>query len=358
MMVMVVIMAGGKGERFWPKSREEMPKQFISLTGEDSMILATYKRVRKWLPADRVYVVTGADYAAAVAGHIPEMPRENIIIEPAGRNTAPCIGLAALHLEKKDPEAVMVVLPADHAIKDEDEFTRCLQAAADAAAAGENLVTIGITPTRPDTGYGYIKVGGACPLGGHQDVYKVEAFVEKPDLARAEGYLAVGGHLWNSGMFTWQVKTIRRLIRELMPDMHQGLEEINRAWGTPAFDRVLTDEYLKFDKISIDYGIMEQAPGVFVIPGSFGWDDVGTWNALDRVLNPDELGNLFRGSVVSIDTRGCIIEGKTKLIAAVGVEDLVVIDTDDVMFICKKEKAQDIKKLLEKMRAEGLQGYL
>ncbi|MFZ5641822.1 MAG: mannose-1-phosphate guanylyltransferase [Bacillota bacterium] len=357
-MVMVVIMAGGKGERFWPKSREEMPKQFINLTGEDSMILATYKRVRKWLPADRVHVVTGADYAAAVAGHIPELPRENIIIEPAGRNTAPCIGLAALHLENKDPEAVMVVLPADHLIKDEDEFIRCLKAAAGAAAAGDHLVTIGITPTRPDTGYGYIKVGAECPLGGQQDVYKVEAFVEKPDLARAEGYLAAGGYLWNSGMFAWRVKTIRGLIKGLMPDLHRGLEEIGRVRGTTEFERVLTEEYLKFDKISIDYGIMEQAPGVFVIPGSFGWDDVGTWNALDRVLNLDELGNLFQGSVVSIDTRGCIIEGKTKLIAAVGVEDLVVIDTDDVMFICKKEKAQDIKKLLEKMRAEGFQKYL
>jgi len=358
MMEMVVIMAGGKGERFWPKSREEMPKQFINLTGEDSMILATYKRVRKWLPADRIHVVTGADYAAAVAGHIPELPRENIIIEPAGRNTAPCIGLAALHLERKDPEAVMVVLPADHLIKDEDAFIASLKATADVAAAGENLVTMGLRPSRPDTGYGYIKVGEKCPLGGQQEVYKVEAFVEKPDARRAEAYLASGSYLWNSGMFTWQVKTIRRLMRELMPDLHAGLEEINRAWGAPGFDQVLEREYLKFEKVSIDYGIMEKAPGVFVIPGNFGWDDVGTWTALDRVLNLDELGNLFQGSVVSIDTRGCIIEGKTKLIAAIGVEDLVVIDTDDVMFICNKEKAQDIKKLLEKMRAEGLQQYL
>lgn len=355
---MVVIMAGGKGERFWPKSREEMPKQFINLTGEDSMILATYKRVRKWLPADRVHVVTGADYAAAVALHIPELPGENIIVEPAGRNTASCIGLAALHLERKDPEAVMVVLPADHLIKDEDAFLKCLKAAADAAAAGENLVTLGITPTRPDTGYGYIKVGEKCPLAGHQDVFKVEAFVEKPDAIRAAEYLAEGNYLWNSGMFAWRVSTIRRLIREFMPALHRGLEVIRGAFDTPDFDRVLEREYLKFDKVSIDYGIMEKASGVYVLPGNFGWDDVGTWTALDRVLNLDELGNLFNGSVVSIDTRGCIIEGKTKLIAAIGVEDLVVIDTDDVMFICKKEKAQDIKKLLEKMRAEGLQQYL
>lgn len=355
---MVVIMAGGKGERFWPKSREEMPKQFINLTGEDSMILATYKRVRKWLPAERVHVVTGADYADAVAQHIPELPRENIIVEPAGRNTAPCIGLAALYLERKDPDAVMVVLPADHLIKDEDAFIKCLKASAEAAAAGDYLVTMGITPTRPDTGYGYIKVSEKYPLAGHQDVYKVEAFVEKPDAEKAAGYLASGGYLWNSGMFSWRVKTIRGLIREFMPELHTGLELIREAFDKPDFDRVLDREYLKFEKVSIDYGIMEKASGVYVIPGSFGWDDVGTWTALDRVLNLDELGNLFHGSVVSIDTRGCIIEGKTKLIAAIGVEDLVVIDTDDVMFICNKEKAQDIKKLLEKMRAEGLQEYL
>lgn len=357
-MEMVVILAGGKGERFWPKSREEQPKQFINLTGEDSMILATYKRVRKWLPAERVHVVTGVDYAAAVAEHIPELPIENIIIEPAGRNTAPCIGLAALHLARKDPEAVMVVLPADHLIKDEDVFIRCLKAAANIAADGDNLVTMGITPVRPDSGYGYIKVGEKCAVGAQEGVYRVEAFVEKPDAERAAEYLAAGNFLWNSGMFAWRVTTIRRLIREFMPDMHAGLEEINREWGKPEFDLVLQREYLKFDKVSIDYGIMEKAPGVFVIPGSFGWDDVGTWTALERVLNIDELGNLFQGSVVSIDTRGCIIEGKTKLIAAIGVEDLVVIDTDDVMFICNKEKAQDIKKLLEKMRAEGLQKYL
>ena len=357
-MEMVVIMAGGKGERFWPKSREELPKQFINLTGEDSMILATYKRVRKWLPAEQIHVVTGADYAKTVAYHIPELPRDNIIVEPAARNTAPCIGLAALHLERKDPEAVMLVLPADHLIKDEDDFLSCLKNTAAVAAAGDNLVTMGITPTRPDTGYGYIKVGAESTEAGLQKVCKVEAFVEKPDARRAGEYLAAGNYLWNSGMFAWRVSVIRRLMRELMPDLHAGLEKIKQAWGSNFYEQVLNEEYLKFAKVSIDYGIMEKAPGVFVIPGDFGWDDVGTWTALDRVLNLDELGNLFQGSVVSIDTRGCIIEGKTKLIAAVGVEDLVVIDTDDVMFICNKEKAQDIKKLLEKMRAEGLQKYL
>lgn len=357
-MLTAVIMAGGKGERFWPKSRTKIPKQFLSLTGEDTMIQATVKRVNRLIPYENIYIITGEDYAGLAAEQIPQVPPGNIIVEPEGRNTAPCIGLAAIHIEEADPEAVMIVLPADHLIGDEEKFVKLLESAAELAADGENLVTLGIKPDRPETGYGYIRLADKKGDYKGNAAYAVKAFREKPNCETAQYYLESGEYLWNSGMFIWKVSTIRKRIRELLPDLSLGLDVIKNAIGSDNYQQVLRQEYAAFEKTSIDYGIMEKATSIYVLPGDFGWDDVGSWTSLERYLPADVDGNVVRGQAVGAGTKNCIIEGSGKLIATVGLEDIIVIDTPDVIMICPKDKAQQVKELLQKIKEKGLYDYL
>ncbi len=357
-MLTAVIMAGGKGERFWPKSRTKIPKQFLGLTGEDTMIQATVKRVNKLIPYEHIYIITGKDYAKLAAEQIPQIPFENIIVEPEGRNTAPCIGLAAIHIEEADPEALMVVLPADHLIGDEEKFVKLLESAADLAEDGENLVTLGVKPERPETGYGYIRLADKKGDYKGNPAYAVKAFREKPNFETAQYYLESGEYLWNSGMFIWKVSTIRKKIREFIPDLDLGLDVIKNAIGSDNYQEVLRKEYAAFESTSIDYSIMEKASSIYVFPGDFGWDDVGSWTSLERLFPTDKEGNVVRGRAIGVDTRNCIIEASGKLIATVGLEDVIVIDTDDVIMICPKDKAQQVKELLQKLKEEGLRDYL
>lgn len=357
-MIAGVIMAGGKGERFWPKSRVKLPKQFISLTGQKTMIQETVDRLKEYIKTDDIYVVTGEEYASPISHQLPSIPSENIIIEPMGKNTAACIGLTALHIARKDPEAVMIVLPSDHLIKNKENFIVILDEAVSIAKQGDNLITIGITPTHPETGYGYIQFEDKVDSRYCDSVYKVKRFVEKPDKATAKKYMDSGKYLWNSGMFIWKVSTILNNIQKYMPKLYESLMVIQKALEQENWEQVLQEQYAKLESISIDYGIMEHAENIFVIPGIFGWDDVGSWTSLERIHDSDEHGNITRGNVIHLDTKKCIIEGNGKLIATLGVEDLIIVETEDATLICSKEKAQQVKDLLKKLKENKREEYL
>lgn len=283
-MYHAVIMAGGRGERFWPESRVNRPKQFLNLVGNETMIQAAVRRINKLIPHENIYIVTNEMYKGLVKDQLPMIKDQNIIIEPVARNTAACIGLACAYIRKKDEYASMVVLPSDHLIKDEGRFINIIDRGFKKAEAGENLVTLGIKPGYPETGYGYIKYGEmdkdfAC---------SVECFVEKPDMEKAKQYLNEGNYLWNSGMFIWSVDTIMNNFRKHMPELYEGILNIEKAIGCYDGEHVIKEEFIKLDSVSIDYGIMEKAENIFVLPCQFGWDDVGSWTSLERLNSQDK----------------------------------------------------------------------
>lgn len=342
----VVLMAGGRGERFWPRSRAHFPKQFLDMDGKGSLLRRTFERLLGLVAPEDVYVATLAEFKELTLRELPELTEANLILEPVGRDTAASLGLAALWLERVDPNTIMLVLPADHMILEEDRFRSTLCAAVAAAAEGSYLITIGIRPTRPETGYGYIKVG---PLKGQKEglpVHQVLRFVEKPDAETAQRYLDLGDYLWNGGMFAWQVGVFRREIANFMPELHNVLEEIGSLPDHAAMTAALPALFPKAPKLSVDYGVMEKSQSVRVVPAYFGWDDLGTWATVERVREKDENGNILRGQVITHDSHGLIVEGNPgRLVAAVGVEDLIVVDTDDALLICAKDRAQDVKKV-------------
>ncbi len=343
-----VIMAGGVGERFWPKSRQHCPKQFLSLTADgETMIQKTVKRLLPLVKLEDIYLMTNADYLSLVHEQLPQIPEENILAEPCPRNTAPAIGLAASLIARKEQDAVMFFLPSDHLIQHEEKFISALQKAAQAALQGEKLITLGIQPTYPETGYGYIhyrKTSG-------DDVFPVEKFVEKPNLPKAEKYLHSGEYLWNSGMFIWKASSILENIRKYMPDLFQGLQPIVKAYHTAQFEEILYQQFPLLPSESIDFGVMEKAEHIFTIRGDFGWDDVGSWLALERINPTDEQHNYFDGEIISSDVKNCTVSGNgKKIIAMLGVEDLVVVDTKDALLICHKQQTQEIKKILAQLK--------
>jgi mannose-1-phosphate guanylyltransferase len=282
------------------------------------------------------------------------LPTENILIEPMAKNTAACIGLAALHTEKLDKDSVMVVVPSDHVIKDEETYIEVLKTAIEKAKAGDNLVTIGIKPTRPETGYGYIKFRKMTKeIINGSPVHKVEKFVEKPGYEVAVRYVESGDYLWNSGMFIWKTSAILSAIEKYMPELHKALENIRENFDSEDIEKVLSEEYSKLESISIDYGVMEKAKNVYVVPGDFGWDDVGSWTSIERLYEKDENGNVIRGNVVAVDTKKCIITGSEKLIATLGLEDVIIVDTDDALLICSKDKVQNVKEILKELEEKN-----
>ncbi|MGF7396678.1 mannose-1-phosphate guanylyltransferase/mannose-6-phosphate isomerase [Thermoanaerobacterium thermosaccharolyticum] len=350
-MITGVIMAGGKGERFWPKSRIKMPKQFLKLYGDKTMIQQTVDRLKRLMPIENIFVVTNIDYAGLISDQIRELPTENILIEPMGKNTAACIGLAALHTERLDKDSIMVVVPSDHVIKDEETYLEVLKTAIEKAKSGNNLVTIGIKPQHPETGFGYINFKKIThEILNNNSVHKVERFVEKPDYDTAVKYVESGDYLWNSGMFIWKTSTILNAIKEYMPQLYSALNVIKEHFDSDEIEKILYEEYSKLESISIDYGIMEKAKNVYVVPGDFGWDDVGSWTSIERLYEKDENGNVIKGNVVSVDTKKCIITGSDKLIATLGIEDVIIVDTEDALLICSKDKAQNVKEILKELR--------
>lgn len=351
-----LIMAGGKGERFWPKSRVTLPKQFLSLTDDGkTMIQLTVERISQLVALEDVYIATNKNYKELVKQQLPGLPEQNILCEPIGRNTAPCIGLGAVHVAGKYEDATMIVLPSDHLVKNNEIFAETLSNACEIAEEGDNLVTIGITPNYPETGYGYINYDKSRV---YKAGYEVSRFVEKPDLETAKKYLSEGTYLWNSGMFAWKVSTILKCFDKFMNSTYNGLLKIKESIGTMDEQEVLESEFPNLESQSVDYGIMEKAENIYILPGNFGWDDVGSWLAVGRIKNNDENNNVVNGNVVAVNTKNCVIEGSKKLIATVGLRDMVVVDTDDALLISTKENAGEIKQVLAKLRESGRQEYL
>jgi mannose-1-phosphate guanylyltransferase/mannose-6-phosphate isomerase len=357
----VVIMAGGSGTRFWPLSREKMPKQLLKIGGEDTLICETVGRVRPLVQMENIFIVTNQGLSDTIAEQLlTKFNRswdDNVILEPEAKNTAPALGLAALHLERLDPEAVMIVLAADHSIRKTDDFLNVLRKAAEAARYGY-LVTLGIKPDRPETGYGYIKSGEKCGEAGIEGVCKVEAFVEKPDVETAKGYLKQGGYYWNSGMFVWKVSVLLSEIAKCHPALHRGLGEIRKSIGTDKESEVVRSEFKKLDSISIDYAVMERTSRAAVIPTDIGWSDVGSWTALDDVSDRDPAGNVISGNVIDIGSRDSIIYAEKRLVATIGLKDAVVVDTPDATLVCSKERAQDVKKIVDELKKRGAEEHL
>ncbi len=351
-----LIMAGGRGERFWPKSRKSLPKQFLSLTDDGrTMIQLTVERIRPLVEMEDIYVSTNQAYKELVAGQLPGLPPENILCEPMGRNTAPCIGMCAMYMAKKYGDALMMVLPSDHLIKYHKMYINALNDACGIAEKGNNLVTIGITPDYPETGYGYIKFR---PEETEGNAYAVDRFVEKPDLETAKEYLETEEYLWNSGMFIWKVSTILDNFQKLLPAMYDGLEQIREAIGTQKQEMILEKVFPELESVSIDYGIMEKAQNIYILPGVFGWDDVGSWLAVERIQKSNESGNVVTGNIITIHSKNNIIQGGKKLIAAVGLHDLIIVDTEDATLICDKGNAADIKMVLENLKICNREEYL
>jgi len=351
--MIALIMAGGIGTRFWPLSRESNPKQFLNIISEDSMLQMTAKRLQPKINIKDIYIVTASSQVELTRKHLPCLPQENIIIEPFGMNTAPCIALSAQYLARKyDKTEKMIVLPADHLIALNDDFLASLEIGEDAANKN-NLVTFGIKPDYPATGYGYIEAGKKI----EQKMFYVKQFKEKPDLATAKQFLSSGNFFWNSGMFMWKIETILNAYKEYLPKVSQVLEKINARWDEDGVKANISSEYALMPKIPVDIGIMEQAEKRIVIPVDYGWSDVGSWKALYKISDKDENNNVINCEYEVIDSNNNYINSK-KFVALIGVDDLVVVESEDALLISKIDRSEDVKNIVEKLKKEGKEELL
>ncbi|MGH4139651.1 mannose-1-phosphate guanylyltransferase [Clostridium sp.] len=344
-MLCALIMAGGKGSRFWPLSTEEKPKQFLNLTGEDTMIQMSVKRLENLIPIERIFIVTGTKYRDLVVEQLPTLPHRNIIMEPVGKNTAPCIALSAFHINRIYEDATIAVLPSDHLIQDEENFLEVLNCADEFVSENrEAIVTIGMKPDRPEVGYGYINYSDMnCAINGCE-VRHVEKFVEKPDLHKAKEYLKDGKYLWNGGMFIWKAANILRLTKQYLKNTFNVLSEIAGA-SDEDYGRVLQEKYNDVDNISVDFGIMEKVKDIYVIPSDFGWDDVGSWESVERYREKDSDNNVCMGNVRNFDCSNNIIISNGKPIVIAGLADIFVVENDDMIFVGNKDEMENIKEL-------------
>ncbi|MDD4169607.1 MAG: mannose-1-phosphate guanylyltransferase [Desulfotomaculaceae bacterium] len=357
-MPCVVIMAGGRGERFWPRSRMAMPKQFLNLIGDKTMLQLTVERVKGLVDLTDIYIVAGREFREIIINQIPDLPESNFVIEPFGRDTAAAIGLAALVVRQKNPLDVEIVLPADNYVNDEQRFQEILRAAVIIAGKGEQIITLGITPHRPETGYGYICQGDLFDTVAGTPVYQVDRFLEKPNYKKALEFLSRGDYLWNSGMFICRVDLIGKLVALHAPLLAEGLNRIEGYFGTGSYPAMLEEVYNGLPKISVDYGIMEREENVLVIRGDFGWDDIGSWTALERYRDQDESGNVIEAKGVFLDTNDSYVYSPDKIVALIGVEDLIVVNDSDCLLVCHKDKTQEIKKAVQILREQGYEEVL
>lgn len=356
-MTYAIIMAGGVGSRFWPASRQAMPKQFLEVFGNATLIQNTVARLQGLIPPERCFIVTHERYVEQTRQQLPGIPAKNILAEPISRNTAPCIAYAAVTLLAQDPDATMVVLPADHVIRDVRAFHSVLQAAIDQAQTPNALVTIGITPEYPATGYGYVQFDGQVdPSAETPQAYPVLTFAEKPDLATAERFLDSGDFLWNSGMFIWRADSIWGQMQQHLPKAHDAFTPLLTA-PISGRDGVL-EAFQNSPKISIDYGIMERSSSVYVVPGSFGWSDVGDWRAVYDLGAKDDLGNALDGHVITHGASRCYVKTQDRLVVLVGMHDTVVVDTDDAILVCHKDQTQGVKHVVEYLKVNELDRYV
>ncbi|MFY1830359.1 mannose-1-phosphate guanylyltransferase [Myxococcus fulvus] len=349
-----VIMAGGSGTRFWPLSRQARPKQFLPLASKLPLITDTAQRLKGLATVKNTFIVCGPLHAKAAAKLVKGLPKPNLLVEPVARNTAPAIALAAVQVAARDPKGVMVVLPSDHHVADVPGFKRVLEQAARIAEGG-HIVTLGIQPNRPETGYGYIQVGDALEGGGRS----VKAFKEKPDTQTAKAYVSSGEYLWNGGIFVFRADVILAAFAQHMPEMKKGLKALSDAAGKRTFGAVLKKVFPKLPSISIDYGVMEKASNIAVLPGDFGWSDVGSFAAIPEVRPADEHGNVISGDLaVVVDCKGCVVLADKRPLSVVGLTDVVVVDSGDAVLVVPREKSQDVRKVVEALKARKLQKYL
>ncbi len=350
-----VIMAGGVGSRFWPRSKKKLPKQLLQIFGDDTMIQATVNRLTGLVDKKNIYVITNELQRPEVINQLKDIPAENIIAEPFGRNTAACIGLASVIINAKDPNAITVILPADHIIKDVEKFKLTLENAAKFANESKGIVTIGIEPTRPETGYGYIQINDK-PVT--ENIFKVLTFAEKPNYATAVRFVDSGDFLWNSGMFIWRCDVILDEIKNLMPDLHEGLMLIEKSLTSPSFKEELKTVYAQLKKISIDYGIMEKSTRVFLTKGSFNWSDVGSWEEVYQLSDKNENGNATVGNVYTNMVNDSYVYSPDKVTAVIGLDNVIVINHNDNLLICRRDKAQDVKEIVEFLKMNKMDEHL
>ena len=346
----VAIMAGGIGSRFWPMSRTNYPKQFLDILGTGkTLIQQTFERYAKLVAPENIYVVTAQDYADIVQKQLPDLPVENILAEPSRKNTAPCIAYIAFKLLNKDPEAVMVAAPSDNLVLETKEFIRTANRALDFVDHINALVTIGIKPTYPNTGYGYIQHD---TMEVSSEIFKVKTFTEKPNAELAKTFLASGDFLWNAGIFTWKVKNIIAAFEKHLPEMHELFAAEKDKFNTPGEKAAVAEIYPQCTNISVDFGVMEKADNVYVIPGSFGWSDLGTWTSAWENKEKDYFGNAVVGNkVMAIDAKNCMVHVPVnKLVLLQGLEDFIIVDTKDALLICKKDKEQEIKEYVAEVK--------
>ena len=355
MNLFALIMAGGIGSRFWPRSKEKTPKQLLKIFGDNTMIQDTVARLKGAIPIENIFIITNKIQREEIIKQLPGIPPENILEEPFGRNTAACIGLASIMIEEKSKDAVTIVLPADHIIKNKDSFHNTLKSAAKFANETKGLVTIGIIPTRPETGYGYIQIDDAIVS---DNIHKVLTFAEKPNYATAVRFLESGDFLWNSGMFIWRIDSILEEIRKYMPELYEGLEQIKKSMHAPDFEAVLSNVYGQLKNISIDYGIMEKSQKVFLTKGGFSWSDVGSWEEVYQLSEKNEEGNAIVGKVFTDMTSESYIFSPDKFTAVIGAENFIVINTEDALLICRRDKAQDVKKIIEHLKFSKMIDHL
>lgn len=354
-MLHAIIMAGGSGTRFWPKSRRNRPKQLLTLAGEHSLIQQTYQRILPLVEPAQIRVVTGTDQVAAIAEQLPLIPTVNLLAEPAPRDTAACVALAAMSVAHADPEGVMVVMPADHVIQPVAAFTRTIEAALKVIEQDPlALVTFGIKPTRPETGYGYIEHGEKLGEPGGVPVYGVVQFREKPDRATAEEFLATGRFSWNSGIFVWKARTILDALKQYCPDLYKSMEPIQNGFGTPYFENLLKNIFPTLEKQPIDKAVMEKSTHVRMLEVLFDWNDVGDWRAIETLEAKDAQGNVLQGHVEALGCKGStIINEDGQLVAVLGLEDVVVVQSGGVTLVARKDKLDGLKALVESLPAKG-----
>lgn len=355
MKLYAVIMAGGVGSRFWPRSKKKLPKQLIKIFGDMTMIQATVDRLSGLIENENIFIITNEIQRPEVIKQLKNIPQENIIEEPFGRNTAACIGLASIIVKAKDPDAVTIVLPADHIIKEKDDYLNTIKNAAQFAYDSKGLVTIGINPTRPETGYGYIQIDDNEVA---KNIYKVYSFAEKPNYATALRFLESGDFLWNSGMFIWHVDAILDEIKNLMPDLYEGLLLIKDSLSKPNFKEVLTNVYGQLKKVSIDYGIMENSSKVFLTKGMFTWSDVGSWEEVYQLSEKNKDGNAITGKVFTDMVVDSYIYSPDKLTAVIGLDNIIVINHEDTVLVCRRDKAQDVKEIVDFLKLNKMDEYL
>jgi mannose-1-phosphate guanylyltransferase len=360
-----VILAGGRGTRFWPRSRTRTPKQLLNIVGADTMLEQTVTRLKPLIPAEGIWTVTNAEQAAAVRKQVPAAARRRVLVEPTGMNTAVAIGLAAIHVRHAaHGDALMAVLPADHYIEQPQKFREIVGAALDVAREEGRMVVLGIPPTRPDTGFGYVeRMGNPIASKGFQ-VFAVRRFTEKPELKLAQEYFGSGNYHWNAGMFFWRVSTFLDNLKRFLPKMHDALEKLAEFIGTRNYERKLRATYSKLQNISVDYAVLEPAtrvegpPRVFVIPAEVGWSDIGSWAAVYELLAKNSGENVIAGDGHTLDADGNFLWSPSKFVAAVGVRNLVVVETPDALLICPRDRAQDVGKIVKWLEEENLRKLL